>query len=103
MRLHLKRGAEEGEMAHATLFALMASWGVVTAILVLMLIYRSMLSTHDEEQIFLDPAEKAMATRQQAIAQKIQLLGRPIAAMFVLSGALFLTAAGVWLWHGLNL
>ncbi len=89
-------------MAHATLFALMASWGVVTAFLVLMLIYRSMLSTHDEEQIFLDPAEKAMATRQLAIAHKIQMLGRPIAAMFVLSGALFLTAAGVWLWHGLH-
>ncbi len=63
---------------------------------------RSMLSTHDEEQIFLDPAEKAMATRRQAIAQKIQWLGRPMAAMFVISGALFLTAAGVWLWHGLN-
>ncbi|HWF36912.1 MAG TPA: hypothetical protein VG322_00225 [Candidatus Acidoferrales bacterium] len=90
-------------MGHAALFTLMASWGVVTVILVLMLIYRSTLSTHDEEQIFLDPAEKAMATRQQAITQKIEMLGRPIAAMFVLSGVLFLTAVGVWLWHGLNL
>ena len=77
-------------------------WGVLTTALVVLLIYRSALGTHDEEQIFLDPAEKAMATRQQAIAHKIQLLGRPIAAMFVLSGVLLLTAAGVWLWQGLQ-
>lgn len=89
-------------MLHGTVFALMASGGAVTVVLVLMLIYRSMLSTHDEEQIFLDPAEKAMATRQQAIAQRIEMLGRPIVALFVLSGALFLTAAGVWLWQGLQ-
>jgi len=89
-------------MAHAALFTLMISWGAVTAMLVLMLIYRSMLGTHDEEQIFLDPAEKLMATRQQAIAHKIQMLGRPIAALFVLSAALFLSAAGVWLWQGLR-
>ena len=89
-------------MAHGMLFVLMASWGTVTAILVIMLIYRSMLGTHDEEQIFLDPAEKAMAERQQAVAHRIQMLARPIVAMFVLSGALFLTAAGVWLWQGLQ-
>lgn len=89
-------------MVHGTLFALMVAWGAVTVILVLMLIYRSMLGTHDEEQIFLDPAEKAMAARQQAVAHRIQMLGQPITAMFVLSGVLFLTAAGVWLWQGLE-
>ena len=89
-------------MVHGTLFALMVAWGAVTVILVLMLIYRSMLSTHDEEQIFLDPAEKAMATRQQAIAHRIQMLGTPITALFVISGALFVASAGVWLWQGLH-
>jgi len=79
---------------------LLLSWGVVTAALICMLIYRSVLSTREEDQIFLDPAGEALATEQRAVVARIEKLGRPITALIVISGILLAAIAGVWLWQG---
>ena len=36
------------------------AWGVVTAILVILLIYRSTLTMHEDDQLFLDESQSAM-------------------------------------------
>ena len=79
---------------------LLLSWGVVTAVLICMLIYRSVLSTREEDQIFLDPAGEALATEQRAVVARIEKLGRPITALIVISGILLAAIAGMWLWEG---
>jgi hypothetical protein len=79
---------------------LLLSWGVVTAALICMLIYRSVLSTREEDQIFLDPAGESMASEQRALVTRIERLGRPITALIVISGILLAAIAGVWLWQG---
>jgi hypothetical protein len=79
---------------------LLISWGVITAALLCVLIYRSSLTTHEEDQLFLDDAGQAMASEQRALVARIERLGRPITALMVVSGALLVVIAGIWLWQG---
>jgi hypothetical protein len=58
-------------MIHAVLFTLVGAWGVVTAVLIIVLVYRSTLVTHEETQIFLDAAEKSIANEQLEVGSKI--------------------------------
>ena len=75
-------------------------WGAITALLICVWIYRSTLETREEDQIFLDAAGESMAREQRAIVTRIERLGRPIVALAVLSAALLVVIAGMWLWQG---
>ncbi len=55
------------EALHGALFPLLVAWGVITAILIVVLIYRSMLENREEDQIFLDAAAQSMANEQKQI------------------------------------
>ena len=79
---------------------LLVAWGVITAVLVCVWIYRSALETREEDQIFLDAAGQSMANEQRAIVARIEGLSRPLLALAVLSGVLLLTIAGIWLYQG---
>lgn len=85
---------------HGTLFTLLIAWGVVTAVLVCLLIYRGTLETHEDDQIFLDVAGESMASEQRVIVARIEKLGRPIMVLMTLSAVLLLACAGMWLWQG---
>ncbi len=87
------------ESMHDALYALLIGWGVVTAVLVIALIYRSTLETREEDQIFLDAAGETMASEQRALVARIQKLSKPITALVVLSGSLLVVTAGIWLWQ----
>jgi hypothetical protein len=86
------------ENLQSAVYALFIAWGVVTAVLVVALIYRSTLETREEDQIFLDAAGESMASEQRALVARIQKLSRPITVLVVLSGFLLVAAAGLWLW-----
>ena len=57
-----------------TLQMVLLAWGVVTAILVCMWIYRSALENREEDQIFLDAAGDSMAQEQRLIVARIEKL-----------------------------
>jgi hypothetical protein len=79
---------------------LLIVWGVITAILICVFIYRSTLETREDDQIFLDAAGESMAREQRAIVARIEKLSRPLVALTVLSGVLLMVIAGMWLWQG---
>jgi hypothetical protein len=81
---------------------LMISWGVITAVLAILVIYRGTLSSREDDQIFIDAAEQHHYQEQQAIIARISRLTRPIIALAVISGVLLLTSAGVWIYGGLK-
>lgn len=85
-----------------TLQLLLIAWGVVTAVLICVLIYRSSVATHEEDQLFLDDAEAALANEQRAIVARLEKLRRPITVLTVVSGALLIVIAGLWLYQGLK-
>jgi hypothetical protein len=88
------------ESMDSTMFVLVVAWSIVTVGLILMWIYRSMLENREEDQIFLDAAQESMAREQRAVVARIEKLSRPITSLMVVSGALLLVIAGMWLWQG---
>lgn len=81
---------------------LLIAWGVVTAVFVVLFIWRSVLSSHEDDQIFLDAAEEHMAREQRELVAKISSLSRPLMVTGVISGALLLLAGGLWIYEGLK-
>jgi len=81
------------------LYVLIA-WGVVTAIFMLLLIWRSVLSSHEDDQIFLDSAQDHMAREQAELVAKIQKISRPLLGSGIASGVLLLVLAGMWIYNG---
>jgi hypothetical protein len=90
------------ESQSMVLMVLMVSWGVTTAVLVILVIYRGTLSSREDDQIFIDPAEQHHYQEQQAVIAKISRLTKPIIALAVISGVLLLTSAGLWIYEGLK-
>src|SRR6266571_3574899 len=60
------------------LLYLLVAWGVVTAVFLVLLLRRSLLASHEDDQIFLDAAQEHMAREQREIVAKINALSRPI-------------------------
>jgi hypothetical protein len=85
---------------HDVLYAVLIAWGVVTAALVCLLIYRGTLEAHEDDQIFLDAAGDSMASEQRMLVARIDKLSRPITLLIVISSTLLLVVAGIWLWQG---
>ena len=81
---------------------LMISWAVITVVLVVLVIYRGTLSSKEDDQIFIDAAEQHHYQEQQAIIARISRLTKPIVALAVVSGALLLVSAGIWIYRGLK-
>lgn len=81
------------------LYVLIA-WGLVTAIFMLLLIWRSVLSSHEDDQIFLDAAQDHMAREQRELVAKIQKISRPLLGSGIASGLLLLVLAGMWIYNG---
>ena len=91
-------------MEHLTgpiLYVLIA-WAVVTSVFMMLLLRRTLLVSHEDDQIFLDGAQEHMAREQREIIAKIQALYRPLMASGVVSGLLLLVLAGLWVYNGLK-
>ena len=82
------------------LMLLFTSWGVLTVVLIVLIIYRTMLSSREDDQIFIDAAEQHYYQAQREIIAQISCLKGPIVALSVLSGVLLLTVVGLWAYQG---
>ncbi len=92
----------ESQTLTGPLLYLLIAWGVVTAVFIILFIWRSVLSSHEDDQIFLDPAEEHMAREQRELVAKINALSRPLMGTGILAGVLLLVIAGMWLKEGLK-
>jgi predicted RND superfamily exporter protein len=76
--------------------------GVVTAIFLALLLWRSILTTHEDDQLCIDAASEHMAQEQRELIAKITRLSKPIATSGIAAGALLLLIVGMWLYQGLK-
>jgi hypothetical protein len=84
------------------LLYLLIGWGVVTAVFLALVAWRSVLTSHEDDQIFLDSAEELMAKEQRELVSKINGLSRPILTSGIFSGVLLLVIAGIFVYQGLK-
>ena len=90
------------QLTNGPIFYVLIMWGVITVAFIVLLIWRTLLASHEDDQIFLDAAQEHMAREQRELVAKIMKLSKPIATTGIASGALLLVIAGMWLYNGLK-
>jgi len=79
---------------------LLTIWGVLTTVLVVLLIYRSALARHEDDELFLTSAEAHFEREQQELMVRMDRLRPFLSVLGASSGVLLLIMAGLWLWRG---
>jgi hypothetical protein len=77
-------------------------WGVLTGVLIILLIYRSTLTMHEDDQLFLDESASGMAQEQAEIMHKLNKVTPFVKWLGAASGVLILVIAGLAIYQGLN-
>jgi len=88
------------DVSQDTIFALAIAWAVVTVVLICLVIYRSTLESHEDDQIFLTSGEDGLANEQRVLVARINKLSKPITLLIIVSSALLVVTGGLWLWQG---
>lgn len=83
-----------------TLFALLIVWGVLTAALIGLLIYRGTLTMQEDDQLFLGESDSHMAREQVEIMAKVNRLGPLVKVLGTVSAVMFLGIAGIYIYQG---
>jgi len=81
---------------------LLIVWGVLTAALILLLIYRSTLTLHEDEQLFLDDASATLRAEQEQLQLRMKKVAPYVRILGALSGVLILLIAGMAVWQQIN-
>ncbi len=81
---------------------LLIVWAVLTTILVILIIYRSTLSMHEEDQLFLDDSNSHIEQEQRELLGKLSKLTPIVNLLGASSALLILVIAGMWVYKGLT-
>jgi len=84
------------------LMMLLIVWGAITVVLIVLLIYRSTLTMHEDDQLFLDDSSMHMQEEQVALQKRMGKIRPFLRVLGVASGLLIVVIAGVWIWQGLQ-
>jgi hypothetical protein len=85
------------------MIGLLIAWGILTAILIVLLIYKSTLTMHEDDSIFLNETESQMQKDQTEILAKMRKIAPIVKVLGAVSGAMFLVIIGLFLYQGLNI
>ena len=77
-------------------------FGVFAIGLIVLLIYKSTLTMHRDDQLFLDDASSHMHDEQNELLAKLNRLTIPVRVFSIGSGIFLLVLAGTWLYQSLN-
>jgi len=86
----------------STLQMLLIVWGVLTVLLILLLIYRSTLSMHEDDQLFIDESSKNLREEQEALQLRMKRVTPWVRILGAASGVLIIVIAGMAAWQRLN-
>jgi hypothetical protein len=84
------------------LSVLTVTWAVATTVLVALLIVRAVLSTKEEDQLFLNAAESHLEQEQLELQSRLSAISRYAMIFGAVSVVLMLTIAGIWTYQQLT-
>jgi len=84
------------------MFGLLVAWGILTGILVILLIYKSTLTMHEDDSIFLNESESQMHKDQVEVLEKMKKITPVVKVLGALSGVMILVIAGLFIYQGLS-
>jgi hypothetical protein len=84
------------------LYLVATIWGIFTGGLIILLIYRSTLTMHEDDQLFLDDANSHMQEEQTELMVKVNRLTIPVRVFASGSGVFLLVLLGMWISQKLN-
>lgn len=85
---------------NSTILDILMVWGVVTAALIALVVYRGTIEIREDDQIFLGSSGDIRAQEQQEIISKVEKLAMPIKLLTISSVILLLIAGGAKLYQG---
>ena len=77
-------------------------WAVITVALIIVLIYRSTLSMHEDDQLFLDDSTANLRAEQEQVMMRMKKVAPIVRILGAASGLLILVIAGMALWQRMN-
>ena len=77
-------------------------WAVMTVALIIVLIYRSTLSMHEDDQLFLDDSTSNLRAEQEQLMMKMKKVTPVVRILGAASGLLILVIAGMAMWQRMN-
>jgi hypothetical protein len=77
-------------------------WAVLTVALIIVLIYRSTLSMHEDDQLFLDDSTSNLRAEQEQLMMKMKKVTPLVRILGAASGLLILVIAGMAIWQQMN-
>lgn len=85
-----------------TLTVVAVIFGIFAIGLVLLLIYKSTLTMHRDDQLFLDDASSHMHAEQTELLAKVSRLTIPMRVFTIGSGVFLIVLASMWFYQKLN-
>ena len=85
-----------------TLTVVAVIFGVFASGLTVLLIYKSTLTMHRDDQLFLDDASSHMHDEQTELLVKVNRLTMPVRVFTIGSGVFLLALVAMWLYQRLN-
>jgi hypothetical protein len=77
-------------------------FGVFAVGLIILLIYKSTLTMHRDDQLFLDNASSHMHEEQTELLAKVNRLTIPMRVFGIGSGVFLMVLTGMWIYQNLN-
>ena len=74
-------------------------WGAVTAVLAVLLIYRSTVSMKEDDQLFLDSAQSNLEKEQKEVRKRLERLAPYTKILGATSGLLLVAMASFWVYE----
>ncbi len=84
------------------MYGLLVACGILTGVHIILLNYRSTLSMHEDDSIFLHETESQMHKDQVEVLNKMRKLTPIVKVLGALSGVMILVIAGLFIYQGLN-
>ena len=81
---------------------LLIAWGIVTALLIVLLFYRSTLTRQEDDQLFIDESARSRATEQRQLIAKVNRVNPLVNMAGATSGLMILFLAGWFVYNALN-